>query len=67
MNLDVLPLSVVFWLTGVLVVIFRDRLTRFSDRFEGRSRTEDEVRRHGYWAFVGLLVCLGLGVGVLFI
>ncbi|MFY0405434.1 hypothetical protein [Solicola sp. PLA-1-18] len=65
-NAEALLFAIPAVVTGVLAVVFGQRLTRWSDRFEGRERTDDEVRRHARWGWLGLAVSLVLAGVALF-
>lgn len=49
------------------VFIFRERLTRASDRWEGRTRTDAEVRAHSRLAVVGFVAAAVVTVMGLFV
>ena len=66
-NAGAVPLGVAAVLASVAVWVFRVRLTRWSDRVEGRDRSPEEQRRAARYALVPMTFGLLFAVFFVFI
>ncbi|MFY0407435.1 hypothetical protein [Solicola sp. PLA-1-18] len=60
LNPGALPVAILAVATAALLVIFRERITRWADKSTGRRRSDTEVTSYSRLAWVGAFVfCAG--------